>query len=179
MPRGCEATQVFVPSAMFSRDGRYVLTAGADRTVRLWNVWGSKNLAVLAGHTNAVSTAIPADDWIVSGSADWTVRLWFVGDAAEPAELGRAFGKARYFDYSPDGTLMVIAGDDGYARREIVEATSTRIDARLAPHVFTDSDLRSIGTTITERVTTLVDRRSRAAKVGDVAIVTHLRQSTG
>ena len=43
-----------VNSAVFSPDGRRVLTASADKTARLWEAESGKLLATFQGHTDAV-----------------------------------------------------------------------------------------------------------------------------
>jgi WD40 repeat protein/DNA-binding SARP family transcriptional activator len=61
----------------YSPDGR-IVTAGADRTVRVWDPDGGRAPVVLRGHTDEVGAAqFTADGTrVVSASADGTVRLW-------------------------------------------------------------------------------------------------------
>ncbi len=69
-----------VTSVSLSRDGRYGLSGGADRTLRLWEMTTGQCLRTLEGHDSVV-TAV----WLsasgrhaLSGGADRTVRLWEV-----------------------------------------------------------------------------------------------------
>ncbi len=55
-----------------------LVTAGADKTLRVWNPNTGKELAVLKGHTDAVRSVIISADgtFIASGSADKTLKVW-------------------------------------------------------------------------------------------------------
>jgi WD40 repeat protein len=44
--------------AVFSPDGKQILTASADRTARLWDVASGKELRRFEGHTDLVNRAI-------------------------------------------------------------------------------------------------------------------------
>jgi WD40 repeat protein len=62
----------------YSPDGRRILTAGADHTVRLWNVNTGAEEVRFFGHTAGVdSVAISPDGrYAASGGQDTTVRVW-------------------------------------------------------------------------------------------------------
>jgi WD40 repeat protein len=51
-----------VNSAVFSPDGRRVLTASEDKTARLWEAENGKLLATFQGHTDAVRSAVFSPD---------------------------------------------------------------------------------------------------------------------
>ena len=61
-----------------SPDGRRALSAGFDKTLRLWDLETGKELRRFAGHTGRVLDVIISDDGsrALSGSDDGTVRLW-------------------------------------------------------------------------------------------------------
>jgi WD40 repeat protein len=67
-----------VLAVAFSRDGCWLLTGSADRTIRTWNVVTGQERALLRGHEGAVTALAFAPDGLqfASGSEDTTVLLW-------------------------------------------------------------------------------------------------------
>jgi hypothetical protein len=67
-----------VLTAVFSPDGRRILTASFDRTARLWDAETGAPGPALRGHESAVWSAVFSPDgrWILTASADRTARLW-------------------------------------------------------------------------------------------------------
>ena len=69
-----------VASVAVAPDGSWLVSGGADGTVRIWDVATWRERALLAGHTGGVASVAVAPDgsWLVSGGADGTVRIWDV-----------------------------------------------------------------------------------------------------
>ena len=68
-----------VNSAAFSPDGKRIVSASKDNTVRIWDAQTGKPIgAPLEGHTLGVNSAAFSPDGkrIVSASDDNTVRIW-------------------------------------------------------------------------------------------------------
>lgn len=67
-----------VMSVAFSPDGRRLASAGADKSVIVWDVNTGRPLHVLAGHTAMVATVVFSPDGrrLVSSSLDHTIRIW-------------------------------------------------------------------------------------------------------
>lgn len=63
----------------FSRDGKLLLSAGADGTLRCWNASDGQRLQVLSEHQDRVTRIVmsPVDDWAASASEDGSVRTWW------------------------------------------------------------------------------------------------------
>jgi WD40 repeat protein len=71
-----------------------VLSGGKDRTLRLWDVAGGKEVGRLVGHTSAVTclAASPDGRRALSGGKDKTVRYWDLDGLRELAACGRTRG---------------------------------------------------------------------------------------
>jgi len=65
-------------SVGFSSDGRRIITASADRTVKVWDAASGRQLLTLSGHGDGVSSAefSPNGQEILDGSYDGKARLW-------------------------------------------------------------------------------------------------------
>jgi hypothetical protein len=112
------ASGTSLPDATFSPDGRMLVTASADGTVRIWDVATHRVLAVLAGHTDAVTAATFSPDGrlLVTASADRTARIWDVATHRVLAVLAGHTDAVTAATFSPDGRLLVTASADRTAR---------------------------------------------------------------
>ncbi|HOM57867.1 MAG TPA: hypothetical protein PLG27_08980, partial [Candidatus Latescibacteria bacterium] len=61
-----------------SPDGRFLVSAGSDRTVRVWRVDTGETERVLRGHTDWIRPLLITRDGnhIVTGASDATVMVW-------------------------------------------------------------------------------------------------------
>jgi WD40 repeat protein len=104
-------------SAIFSPDGKLILTDGEDGIARLWNVETAKEIRQFIGHTDRIWTAVfsPDGKYIATSSADNTARLW---DTQTGQELRRFTGHTAGVNdvaFSPDGEYILTGSDDGTA----------------------------------------------------------------
>src|SRR5262249_49918463 len=69
-----------------SADGRFVVTAGKDRTAKIWDTTAGKELANLAGHTGVVTLVkfLPDARRVLTGSEDQSARLWLWEATSKP-----------------------------------------------------------------------------------------------
>ncbi|MEU0955843.1 hypothetical protein ABZ353_26440 [Streptomyces niveus] len=96
-----------------TRDGKTLATTGDDRTVRLWDLRTHRQLALLAGHTGVLRSALFAPDGntLTTSSDDETVRLWDTNAFNDLATLtdnacaiaGRPLSEQEWHRYVPNG----------------------------------------------------------------------------
>ncbi|MDK1344684.1 helix-turn-helix domain-containing protein [Streptomyces sp. 378] len=118
----------------YARDGRALVSAGTDRTVRLWDTDRAGQLTVLKGHTDEVLGAAFSPDGreVASGGIDRTVRLWDVRGARLSATLSGSSDDINAVTYTPDGATVIGAVGDGTTR--LWDVRSGRQTAVLAGH---------------------------------------------
>jgi WD40 repeat protein len=104
--------------ALWSSEGRFLLSGGNDRALRLWRWTTQRELCRMEGHTDRVTCAALTKDncWALSGSADGTVRLWDVGTAEERARLEGHSGAVLAVAFTDDGQRALSGGADGTVR---------------------------------------------------------------
>ncbi|HEY3134748.1 MAG TPA: caspase family protein [Blastocatellia bacterium] len=78
LTRSLEGHASQVNALAFNANGKILASASADKTIKLWDVAGSKPLRDLVGHISNVTALAfsPDGKFIASGSIDRTVRLW-------------------------------------------------------------------------------------------------------
>jgi WD40 repeat protein len=102
----------------YSPDGKKLLTASDDHTIKEWLAATGKLLQTLSGHTDKVVSArySPDGQKIVSASFDSFVKEWSVSTGAELAAYEHPHAKVNNAVYSPDGTKILTCAEDKLIR---------------------------------------------------------------
>jgi WD40 repeat protein len=104
------------PTALaFSPDGRVLVTRGPDRSLRVWEVDGGKDLGQFNGHDGRVETVSFSADGksVATGSSDTTILVW---DAAALRKALPSPATAEFPDAAADALWAdLAAGDAGKA----------------------------------------------------------------
>ncbi len=108
----------FITSVNFFPDNKRLVTAGADRVVRVWDIVAGQQLMALSGHSDVVdSVAVSRDGQILaSGSEDRTVKIWNALTGREVAMLKGHTAGVVSIAFSPDGKRLATASDDKSVR---------------------------------------------------------------
>ena len=104
---------VSLTSAAFSYDGRRLVTAANDQTIRVWDIKSRRQDLTLRGQDGTVETTefSPNGNWILAaGASDGTVRVWNAHRGEESIVLDRRVYSAATF--GPDGRRVLAAGGD-------------------------------------------------------------------
>ncbi|WP_437679098.1 nSTAND1 domain-containing NTPase [Sorangium sp. So ce131] len=108
----------FVSRAIYSPDGKHILTVCADRAVRVWNADGTGGRVILREHEAPINSAAFSPDGrrIVTASYDGTVRVWNADGTGEPIVLRGHAEAVNSAAFSPDGERVVSASQDRTVR---------------------------------------------------------------
>ena len=102
----------------YSLDEKYIVGAGKDKIIRIWNTKTRKEIMKLEGHSDYIKSidCSPSAKYIASGSMDETIRIWDVKIGKEIRILKGHLGYVNSVKYSPNGKFIVSCGNDNTIR---------------------------------------------------------------
>ncbi|MBE9179672.1 serine/threonine protein kinase [Oculatella sp. LEGE 06141] len=108
----------YINALVITPDGGSVISASADKTIKIWNLETGQVVRTLTGHTSFVNALAisPDGQTLVSGGADRTIMIWNL-ETGEPLHtLNGDFGFINALSISFNGKLLASGGDDGVVR---------------------------------------------------------------
>ncbi|MES2799800.1 MAG: caspase family protein [Bacteroidota bacterium] len=96
-------------SAVFSSDGKMILTGSTDNTARLWDTKTGKLIYTLLGHSEAIISAeFNADgSKILTGSNDNTARIWDAKTGEQVVQLEETIYALKSVAFNADGSKIL------------------------------------------------------------------------
>ena len=113
-------------------DGKLGFSAGEDRQIRSWTITadqGAKQAKAMPGHAGPILKLVqhPKNPWLITGSADNTVRLWNADTAAAMKTLSGHTDHVLSVAIHPDGATLASGSYNGEIRLwKIPDGTSIR-----------------------------------------------------
>ncbi len=106
----------WVTTAGFAPDGRTVLTASQDGTARIWDATAGESREELHAGQPLTSASFTRQATSVLMAGAFDQRLWELGKHSPDVVLPNEDAATNDADISPDGSLIVSAGNDGVGR---------------------------------------------------------------
>jgi serine/threonine protein kinase len=108
----------FVNAVVFSPDGKTLISAGADKSIKIWDLSTGRVIRDLQGHTSFVNALAVSPDGqiIVSASADKTIKIWEYATGQEVRTLTGHGNFVNALTISTDGQTLASAGADRIIR---------------------------------------------------------------
>ena len=107
-----------VNRVVFSPDGKRMVSASLDGTVKVWDPKTGDKILDLAGHKAPVRTAAYSPDgkWLASGGEDNVVRIWDAVSGKERGVLRGHSGWVTGVAFGPDGKRLASCAEDRTVR---------------------------------------------------------------
>ena len=123
-----------IKSAIFSPDGKKIVTISMENTIKMWDVVSGKIIANLIGHTSSVNSVQFSLNGkkIVTASADHTVKIWDAASGNHILDLSGHTNEVISASYSPGGKTIITTSKDSTAK--LWEASSGKYVIDLMGH---------------------------------------------
>ena len=105
-----------INKAVFSHDGKKVLTASSDATFCIWNVQNGKLIIRIFGHDGGLTDAIFSPDGkeILTASYDNTIRIWSSETGKELDKLNFRNEKIIFLEFKKTHNSVLIHSNKGF-----------------------------------------------------------------
>ena len=105
----------WVKACAVTPDGRRVVSASRDRTLRVWEIESGRTLVTLKGHLSWVNACAVTPDGqrVVSASGDGTLKVWDLESGLAVATMKSHAHGVNACAVTPDGQRVVSASGDG------------------------------------------------------------------
>jgi serine/threonine protein kinase len=103
-----------VNHVVVSADGQTLVSASADKTIKIWNIATGQEIRTLRGHSSFVNyVAISPDgQTLISGSADNTIKIWNLSTGQQIRTLVGHSSSVNDLVISHDGQTLISGGAD-------------------------------------------------------------------
>src|SRR6185503_11419600 len=124
----------WVTACAVTPDGRHVVSASYDHTLKVWDLASGRALATLEGHTSSVTACAVTPDGrhVVSASDDHTLKVWDLASGRALATLEGHTYPVTACAVTPDGRHVVSASYDQTLK--VWDLASGRVLATLEGH---------------------------------------------
>ncbi|XP_076910071.1 DENN domain and WD repeat-containing protein SCD1-like isoform X2 [Bidens hawaiensis] len=90
--------------------------AGRDGVANIWDIRSGRQMHKLLGHTKWISSIRMVGDTVITGSDDWTARMWSISRGTCDAVLACHAGPVLCVDYSKSDRGVITGSSDGLVR---------------------------------------------------------------
>ena len=112
-----ESDSGYIYSAIFSPDGRYIVTSGYG-AASLWDIQSAREIRTFQGHSDMIRSVGFSRDgkYLATGSEDKTVKVWDVSTGRKIVYFKDSLHAVRAVGLSPDGKYAVTGNEYGTVR---------------------------------------------------------------